>query len=237
METPGVLGLSGTQNGNPDWTARGSSGALVSAVALLAALAGGVAAQQREPAIEVFGLVGGYVHGNMVLSPQSFSLPPQWRPQVGGGVLAPLGKKWGVLFDATTSVVEDYWKWDGHPGAGPGDNSSRLLRVSLLPSVVRLWRRDRFSIYAGGGPGFEHDRESNLFRPIVARDDRGQPIVAQEFTKTRVSKTQVALWGFRAGAIVNLSRRVVWRSGYSYLRRYSDERPSQGVEAGIGYRF
>lgn len=214
-----------------------SSRALVVAAAWLAALAGEVAAQQRKPAIEVFGLVGGYVHGNMLLSPQSFSLPPQWRPQLGGGLLAPLGGKWGILFDATASVVEDYWKWDGHPGAGPGDNSSRLFRVSLLPSVVRLWRRDRFSVYVGGGPGFEHDRETNRFRRIVARDERGQPVVAQEFTQTRVSYTRPALCGFRAGSIVNLSPRVVLRSGYSYLRRYADERPSQGLEAGIGYRF
>ncbi|MDP2325942.1 MAG: hypothetical protein Q8N51_18205 [Gammaproteobacteria bacterium] len=198
-------------------------------------LAGGVAAQQREPAIEVYGLVGGYVHGNMLLSVAS--LPPQWRPQFGGGVLAPLGRNWGLLFDATTSVVEDYWKWEGHSGAGPGDNWSRVLRVSLVPSVVRLWRRDRFSIYAGAGPGFEHDRETNRFRRIVARDERGQPIVAQEFTETRVSKTGTAVLGFRAGAIVNLSRRVVLRSGYSYLRRYTDERASEGLEAGIGFRF
>jgi len=77
----------------------------------------------------------------MLLSPQSFSLPPQWRPQVGAGVLAPLGRRWGLLFDLTASSVADYWKWDGAPGAGPADNFARLRRISLFPSLVRLWRR------------------------------------------------------------------------------------------------
>jgi hypothetical protein len=77
---------------------------------LVLACAGGLWAGRREPAFEVYALAGGYVHGNMVL-PLGPSLPPQWRPQLGAGLLAPLGRRWGVLFDVTSSSVADYWKW------------------------------------------------------------------------------------------------------------------------------
>jgi opacity protein-like surface antigen len=206
-----------------------------SAIALLAT-ASGLAGQQTEPAIEVFVLTGGYVHGNLLLSPQSLSTSSQWRPQLGGGVLLPLGRNWGALFDVTTSALETNWKWDGQAGAGPLDNFTHVRRVSLVPSIVRLWRRNRFSIYTGGGVGFEHDRQASRFRPILARDDRGQPILANEFTDHRANKT-LASPAFRAGVIGSLTRRLVARFGYSYLRHYTDERGSHELELGIGYRF
>jgi opacity protein-like surface antigen len=189
-----------------------------------------------RPAIEVFLLAGGYAHGNLLLSPQALSTGSQWRPQAGGGALLPLGSKWGVLFDATTSAIETHWKWDGAPGAGPGDNFTRVRRVVLVPSVVRLWRRSRFTVYAGGGPGFEHDREATRFRAIVGRGQNGEALLAPEFTDHRFHKTGTSL-ALQAGVIVRLTGRWAVRSGYSYLRRYADERPSQGVAGAIGYRF
>jgi opacity protein-like surface antigen len=215
-------------------TQRLSPPACLTALAFLFAVES--SAGQQEPAVEVFAIGGGYVHGNLLLSPQQSSIAPQWKPQVGGGVLAPLGRRWGALFDVTTSAVEAHWKWDGLPGAGAGDNFSRVRRVSLIPSLVRLWRRERFSIYAGAGGGIEHDRERNLFRRIVARDERGQPVLAGEFETTHVNKTHGAL-ALRAGAIVGLGRRIVLRAGYSYLRFYADEPGSTGLEVGAGYRF
>jgi opacity protein-like surface antigen len=207
------------------------------AVVLLGAAATGLAGQQAEPAVEVFFLTGGYVHGNLQLSPQAVSPSPQWRPQFGAGILAPLGKKWGALFDVTTSEMETNWKWDGRPGAGPQDNFSHVRRVSFVPSIVRLWRRNRFTIYTGGGVGFEHDLESTRFRAILRRDaERDQVIVADEYTRLRAGKTRPAL-AFKAGVIVSLSRGLVVRSGYSHLRRYTDLGASHGLEAGIGYRF
>jgi len=97
---------------------------------------------------------------------------------------------------------------------------------------VRLWRRSRFSTYRGGGVGFEHDRQASRFRPILARDDAGQPVLGSEFTAASSTKAQRSL-ALRAGIIISLSDRVVARSGNSYLRRYADERGSKGVEAGI----
>ena len=78
--------------------------------------------------------------------------------------------------------------------------------------------------------------EAGRFRPILGRDDGGAPVLANEFTDYRDNKTQSALL-FRAGVIVSLSRKFVLRSGFSYLRRYADERGSKGLEVGAGYRF
>lgn len=199
----------------------------------VAALHGG----QRDAALEVYALAGGYVHGNMVLPPQSVSLQSRWRPQVGAGLLAPLGRRWGVLLDLTSSRVEGYWKWDGEPGAGAGDNLARLHRITLAPSLVRLWRRERFSIYAGFGPGWEHNRESHRLRPIIRRDEQGRPVLAERFEDRRASDTRLTPLGLRLGGLVSLRGRLALRFGWSYLRRYTDERGSTGVEAGIGWRF
>ena len=194
------------------------------------------AAQQRDPAIEVFVVGGPYAYGNLVLSPQSSPISPQWQPHVGGGVLVPLGKNWGALIDLTASAIELSWKWDGRIGVGSDEIFSQVRRLSLVPSAVRLWRMDKFSMYAGGGLGFEHDRERNRFRRIVARSETGQPLLADEFTETRVQGTQLSLT-FRGGVIVSLSPRFVARFGYTYLRRDFDVGASQGFETGIGYRF
>lgn len=215
---------------------RRSSGALLSALAWHFIVSGGAAAQQRRPAFELFGLTGGYAHGNLLVAPQNNSLSPRWRPQVGGGVLAPLGRNWGALFDITTGAVEEFWKWDGLPGAGPEDNHARVRRVTLNPSLVRLWRRNRFSIYAGGGIGFEHDRQKVRYRPILARDEQGRPVLAAEFTEDRRTET-LASPALRLGVLLSLTQRLVFRSGFSYLRHYTDERGSGSLEAGIGYRF
>jgi len=48
--------------------------------------------QQMAPRFELYALTGVYEQGNQVLAPQSYSLAKRWRPQVGAGVLAPLGK-------------------------------------------------------------------------------------------------------------------------------------------------
>jgi hypothetical protein len=43
--------------------------------------------QQTKPAFEVYGLTGVYFHGNL-------SVATVWKPQFGGGVLAPFGRNW-----------------------------------------------------------------------------------------------------------------------------------------------
>lgn len=191
-------------------------------------LGGGLFAQQREPAFEVYGVSGTYFHGNQGTE--------EWKPQFGAGVFLPLGRKWGALLDVTTSVTEEFWKPDGLPGAGPDDNFTRERRIVLTPSIVRLWRWNRFSIYAGGGVGFEHERQRGRFRPIVDRDENGQPILAEHFQDIHSNRTPKTLL-LRTGVIVNLSRSAVFRAGFSLLPRYADEDASKSVELGVGFRF
>jgi hypothetical protein len=186
-------------------------------------------AQQRLPAFEVYGLTGAYFHGNV-------SAAEEWKPQFGAGVLAPVGRNWAALFDVTTSAVEGHWNADGMPGAGPGSNLFRERRVALLPSFVRLWRQERFSIYAGGGMGFEHERQNNRMRPIIGREPNGDPILADDFQNSRAVRTD-AMLVLRLGTLVSVAPRVVLRAGFSLCPRYMDAKASKSLELGIGYRF
>ncbi|MCL4853048.1 MAG: hypothetical protein KJZ78_16940 [Bryobacteraceae bacterium] len=200
-----------------------------SVVVLWIVLSGNGWTQQREPAFEVYALTGAHYHGNL-------SLAREWKPQYGAGVLAPLGRNWAAVFDVTTSATEAWWKHDGFPGTGPDDNFTRERRIIMVPSVVRLWRRDRFSIYAGGGVAFEHRRQRTRQRPIVARGPNGEPILGPDFEELNPRSTNRAA-ALRIGGIVSLTRKVVLRTGYSLLPRYADEKASQSLEFGIGYRF
>jgi hypothetical protein len=187
------------------------------------------AAQQREPAIETYVLSGAYLHGNL-------SIAALWKPQWGGGVLLPVGSKWAGLIDVTTSLVTAYWKHDGAPGATPDDNFSRERRIVLSPSFVRLWRRERFSVYGGGGLGFEHERQQSRIRPIVARDEQGRPVVGPVYVDYRANRTDATLV-LRMGTVVSLSPRIVVRGDFALLPRYMDERASKSLAIGVGYRF
>jgi opacity protein-like surface antigen len=91
-----------------------------------------------------------------------------------------------------------------------------------MPSLVRLWRRDRFSIYAGGGLGFEHHRQYSRLRPIIGHDANGQPVLADDFQNTSSTGIDTTLL-LSAGAIVSLTQTVVVRAGYSLLPGYIDE--------------
>lgn len=185
--------------------------------------------QQRDPAIEIYGLTGVYRQGNL-------SVSSAWRRQFGAGVLLPVGRKWAGLADLTTTAVESNWVPGGSPLGPAGPNFSRERRIVLQPSIVRLWRRDRFTIYLGGGVGMEHQRQKNRIRPVVGHDENGAPIVADEFVGTETERTQATLL-VRGGVLANLMPRVVFRVGFSWLPRYADESPSASVIVGVGYRF
>lgn len=184
-------------------------------------------AQQREPAFEVHGLTGAYFHGNL-------SASHDWKPQVGGGLLAPLGRKWAALFDVTTSAVEGNPSVDGSPVPEAG-NFVKERRVALIPSVVRMWRRDRFSIYAGAGWGYEHERQHYRIRPIVGREPDGRAILGP-VSEGRATRTD-AMLALRIGGLISVTPKIVFRAGYSLLPRYTDEAASKSLEIGIGYGF
>lgn len=72
------------------------------AIALKLFSAGALCAQQRDPAVEIYGLTGAYYFGN-----RSHDLKGgEWKPQAGGSVLFPVGSRWAVLTDVVASRLE-----------------------------------------------------------------------------------------------------------------------------------
>ncbi len=221
-------------------------------------------AQQRDPAIELYGLTGAYYFG----SSAHLLKNREWRPQVAVGGLFPLGSKWAVLIDGNLSVLKVneglHGPYDDHPYSEfyrqnpgiPNEDFTTQRLIAILPSVVRLWRRERFSIYFGGGLGLEHQSQLIRYRPIDARPvtdgdgARGTRVrswsnaVEANSTLVRAEKfidfrDGVANYPLivRGGVLANLAPHVVWRAGYSFILNYLDSPLSKSIEVGIGYRF
>lgn len=204
-------------------------------------------AQQRDPAIEIYGLTGGYYFGNKAHVLKG----GKWNPQIAGGVLVPFGRRWAVMIDGVTSHLKvnegPHGPYDEHPfsefyrvnpGIQNNDVTTQRL-IAVLPSVVRLWRRDRFSFYAGGGLGLERQRQFIRFQPALPQGnpDGSRVLVrSEEFSESRdtVSTMPVIL---RAGVLVSLAPRIVLRGGYSHILGYVDTFASRSLEMGIGFRF
>ena len=204
-------------------------------------------AQQRDPAIEIYGLTGTYYFGNR----RDVLKGGEWKPQFGAGVLIPLGAKWALMIDGVTSHLEvnegPHNQYTYHPftefyrqnpGIQNNDVTTQRL-VSVLPSVVRLWRRDRFSIYAGFGLGFEQQRQLIRYQPAYEQEnpDGSRVLVRnEEFVESR-NVSSIPPLNLRGGVLVSLAPRIVLRAGYSLVGAYFDTAASQSLEVGIGYRF
>ena len=206
-----------------------------------------LSAQQRDPAIEIYGLTGSYYFGN-----RSHVLKGgEWRPQFGIGGVFPLGSKWALMIDGVTSHLEvnegPHNRYTHHPftefyrlnpGIQNNDRTTQRL-ISVLPSIVRLWRRDRFSIYIGLGLGFEQQRQLIRYQPAHEQEgpDGSRILVrSEEFAESR-DVVSIMPFNLRAGVLVSLAPRVVMRAGYSQIVGYVDTAASRSMEAGIGYRF
>ena len=122
-------------------------------------------AQQRDPAVE-----------NVLKN-------REWKPQVGVGALFPVGSKWALMIDGVTSRLEVNEGLHGpytdhsfsefyrvNPGVQNNDLTTQRL-IAIVPSFVRLWRRDRFSIYAGGGLGLEHQRQHIRYQQAFPQEN------------------------------------------------------------------
>ena len=204
-------------------------------------------AQQRDPAVEIYGLTGAYYFGNR----SNVLKGGEWNLQLGVGSLFPLGSKWAVMIDGVTSHLEvnegPHGPYDGHPfsefyrvnpGIQNNDVTTQRL-ISILPSIVRLWRRDRLSIYIGLGLGFEQQRQLIRYQPALQQEnpDGSRILVrAEEFRESRDVVSVMPL-NFRAGILMSLAPRVVVRAGYSQIVAYVDTAASRSLEVGIGYRF
>ena len=204
-------------------------------------------AQQRDPAVEIYVLTGGYYFGNRAHVLKG----GEWNPQFAGGILVPVGRKWAAMVDGFTSHLEvnegAHGPYDDHPfsefyrvnpGVHNNDVTTQRL-IAVLPSVVRLWRRDRFSFYAGGGLGLERQSQFIRYQPVdVLEDPDGSSVLvrSEEFVESRdkVSTTPLIV---RGGVLVSLARRIVLRAGYSHVIGYFDTAASRSLEVGIGYRF
>lgn len=181
-------------------------------------------AQQKDPAVEVYALTGSYYHGNAAGS-------ANWEYQFGAGILAPITRKWAAILDVTTSESKDIVDFDGQGGPYA---RFRERRYVFAPSIVRMWRFDRFSFYAGGGIAAEHMRQRDRVRENLGIED-GQ-IKFGEYQDFRSNNTNAALL-LRGGTVFNVTHRIVARADFSFLPRYTDERPSKSITFGVGYRF
>ena len=204
-------------------------------------------AQQHDPAIEIYGLAGTYYFGNTSRVLKGGA----WKPQFGAGILFPLGSKWALLIDGATSHLEVNEGPHGpntfHPftefyRVNPGIQNNDVTTqraISVLPSVVWLWRRDRFSIYAGGGLGFEQQRQLIRYQPAHEQEnpDGSRILVRSEEFVESGDVVSIMPLNLRAGVLISLAPRVVMRAGYSQIVGYVDTAASRSLEVGIGYRF
>ena len=235
--------------GKPEGPWRRSIGTFALMLAAIAQLCSSTSlcAQQRDPAVEIYGLTGGYYFGNRAHVLKG----GEWNPQIAGGILMPVGRKWAVMVDGVTSHLEvnegihgtyadnpisEFYRMN--PRVQNNDVTTQRL-IAVLPSVVRLWRRDRFSIYAGGGLGLERQSQLIRYQPVdVLENLDGTSVLvrSEEFVESRdtVSTTPLII---RVGVLVSVAPRIVVRGGYSHVIGYFDTAASRSLEVGIGYRF
>lgn len=246
-ERRGSRGLSDL--GKPEGPWRCSISPFVLILAAIAQLCSSTSlcAQQRDPAVEIYGLTGGYYFGNRAHVLKG----GEWNPLIAGGILVPVGRKWAVMVDGVTSHLEVnegvHGPFDEHPfsefyrvnpGVQNNDVTTQRL-IAILPSVIRLWRRDRFSFYAGGGIGLERQSQFIWYQPVDVQENlAGSSVLvrSEEFVESRdtVSTTHLIV---RAGVLVSLAPRIVVRGGYSHVIGYFDTAAPRSLEVGVGYRF
>ena len=196
-------------------------------ILLLAAV--GASAEQRKPALELYGLGNAFEWGEL-----------GWRPELGGGMLAPIGRRWGLLWDVTG-------RWDARTYHRPfvvylngrvdgqSQMSIRYSQLSLIPSVVRLWRRERLSVYAGAGLSYLIGWERSWFRGVVTADEEVLRRLGGEHRRSHL-ETGSALT-FRSGVLFSLGRRAVLRTGWRHEFHGAALRCCAAIELGVGYRF
>ena len=123
----------------------------------------------------------------------------------------------------------------------PGIQNNDLMTERLFaipPSVARLWRRDRFCVYGGGGLGLE--RQSQYSRchaafPQENLDGNSVLVCSEEFPDSRYTVSTFPLI-LRVGVLMSLAPRIVLRGGCSHILVYFDTFASRTLEVGIGHR-
>ena len=178
------------------------------------------------------------------------------------GVLLPIGRQWAALVDLSASVT----RWDvlvqqrNDPASRTSvfydrnphlsDEDEHWSRAATLrPSIVRIWRQDRFSFWLGAGLGVEWEHDRRRVRPILdVLDEEGEPIWVSDDDIYPVLMREERFsgrggWSDRPvlignfGVSLDLTPRVVLRLGYSCLMSDPDSSLAGAVEMGVGYRF
>lgn len=228
----------------------------------------GASAQPIELGVEVYGFAGGYYFGN-----GSHLLKNRhWAPSYGAGVFIPVLSKWGLLIDGVTSRLRvnegphgpgtlhsQVWFYEARRDIVANEVTTQQL-ITVHPSFVRRWQRDRLSFYFGGGLAMERQQQTIRYRPVnyfeesereavIASgvpyvnasegpflDETGIYALSDQYIDSKDSVTATGLT-LRGGVLVDATKRVIVRLGYSYIIQYFDSPPSQSLEVGIGYRF
>ena len=228
----------------------------------------GATAQPLKLGVEVYGFAGGYYFGNV----SHLLKNRRWAPSYGAGVFIPVLSKWGLLIDGVASRLKvneglhgpytghpQVWFYEARRDIVANDVTTQQL-ITVHPSFVRRWQRDRLSFYFGGGLAMERQSQTIRYRPVNYFEEAeresviasGVPYVdatdhpfsepegiyalSEQYidSKDSVSATGLTV---RGGVIVDATKRVIVRLGYSYIIQYLDSPPSQSLEVGIGYRF
>lgn len=175
------------------------------------------------------------------------------------------GRKWAVMIDTTLFAADKQAEGPGQPGsfslfyrANPAVANQDRTTHSLsgfFPSVVRLWRRDRFAMYFGGGLGYERRRQSARFQETGRLDgvdadgaefralvESGDVLVANGYYRfeafaSRSSSIVRPAAFVHAGVLVGIWKRLGLRAGYSWIVSDINSPPSQSVAAGLGLHF
>ena len=251
------------------FTRRRHATKLVIATSLLCLSIGATGASaQPKLGFEVYALAGGYYFGNE----SNLLKARRWAPSYGAGLFIPVLSKWGLLIDGVVSRLNVNEGLFGpgtlHPQVlfyearrdlvDDGFTTQQLLTIH--PSFVRRWKRDRLSFYLGGGLALERQRQTIRYRPVdyfdeteresviasglpyvnatelPLSDETGIYALAEQYTDSTDSVSASGLT-IRGGILFDATERVIVRMGYSYIITYLDTPPSQSLELGIGYRF
>ena len=210
-------------------------------------------AQQSDPRLEIYGTTGAYYFAQE----SHLFKSRRWAPQFGVGLLLPLNSRWGVLLDGKLSRLQVneglHDPLTGHPASIfyrvnpsiPNEDVTIQWQLSVYPSIVRMWRNDRFSVYLGGGLGLSYDYQTIRHRPIHG-DFAGGPDGDLANDSDLVRSEQFEIWKdtilaptahFSGGVIFDISRSLVSRFGVAINPTALDAPLAKSLLVGLGYRF
>ena len=220
-----------------------------------------VHSQQPDPGPEVYGMTGTYYFANQ----SNVFKSRVWGPQGGAALLLPVKPKWSLLMDGQVSFVEVqeglHNQLTGHPSVYfyrlnphvPNEDFTTQSQVAIFPSLVRMVRKRRFSVYLGGGLGVTHLRQAITHRPVSGDvaflpeseaiggelqldPERSDLMRSESFEVSKDSMLQLAPH-FSGGVLLNISSRVRLRAGLVVHPTALDAPLGRSVLVGLGFRL